>query len=248
MPYVLFARGLLALLSRARAGAAGQRPAVVGGTARRRSSRRARWRRRARLLVGGCEPGIDRLALEAARRAGGSRVLVLADGLLAPLAVWRRYRHGRVLTLSPYLPEQTHSPPWRGAHAAGTALSEALCLFDPETSPREWPGYAAAHAHGLPTLLWSSWCTSSDAWLADGAAPLAMRTRPVASWPKPPLGLDAAPARPTRCANRSRTTRSTNPRTMPTPTQRSTRCGVQAPCRPRLARRMRRPTWPDEEQ
>jgi DNA processing protein len=211
LPYVLFYRGNPTILAESAV-------AVLGG-ATPDAAAQDMVRALAEALVaegyalaGGYDRGCDRLALDAARGAGGQAVLVLPLGLAqfgkALDAMQEALQSGRVLALSPYSPETTYSDALAEARLPVLlALSEAVYLVAPEHDPANTPALAEARAQGKPVFIWAgvgSACT--HAWIAAGAVPfvdiaqatallvdLGDPTPSASAAAEPPAGDGAAP-------------------------------------------------------
>ncbi len=116
-------------------------------------------------LVGGYGKGIDRSALQTARQANGSIILILPVGVrqFAPFlkSLEPAIDQGQVLVLSPYPPDAELVDAAATARLLIiTALAEALVLYEPEASPiAMWP-WSTEESLGRAVLLWSG---SSDA-------------------------------------------------------------------------------------
>ena len=173
LPYCLFARGDLALLSEPVLSIQGSvQPSIEAQQAARDLANALR--QAGQTLVGGYEQGIDRLALDATRGVGGSTIVLPPSGLDAfqpTLATFEAaLSAGQLLVLSPYAPEQAYTAALGLARSALiTALSEAVFLFEPSVGPDAWPGYGEARSRGLQTFIWACSSAPADAWIAGGA-------------------------------------------------------------------------------
>jgi hypothetical protein len=248
LPYVLFAQGNLTLLGEPALAVAGSaQPSELA--ARETETLVTALAREGQTLLGGYEPGIDRLALDCARLAGGSTVCVVGQGLEGAQGLLRQaLAEGsaeRALFLSPYLPEQAASATLSQARLPLiTALSEALVLFEPVVAPCDWPGYTVAHASGLPTLVWSGAEAAPETWLAARAMPFgdAEAASTLLSAGAPAV---SAPAAQAGCADEPELYRSPEYRDVESVLDALRRAGAVPPA---LARRLRASGWPAGEQ
>ncbi|NLG28368.1 MAG: hypothetical protein GX557_10685 [Chloroflexi bacterium] len=244
LPYVLFAQGNLTLLGEPALAVAGS-PQPSELAAQATEALVTALAREGQTLLGGHEPGIDRLALDCAWRAGGSTVCVIGQGLEGAQGLLghasAELSAGRALFLSPYLPEQAASAALGQARLPLiTALSEALVLVEPAMAPGDWPGYSEAHASGLPTLVWSGAGAAPEAWLAARAMPFddAEAACTLLSAGAPAV---AAPAAQSGCADEPELYRSPEYRDAESALDALRRAGAVPPA---LARRLRATGWP----
>jgi predicted Rossmann fold nucleotide-binding protein DprA/Smf involved in DNA uptake len=124
-------------------------------------------------LVGGYDRGVDRLALDTAREAGGNATMVLPLGMNSfrqVLAGMRRHLdEGRLLVLSPYAPDVTYTEALAGARRALlVALSEAVYMVSPDDDPGDWPALVELLRAGLQVGVWQG---RPGSWVTAGAAP-----------------------------------------------------------------------------
>jgi len=176
LPYLLFYRGELGLLTQPTVGVLGsaapsvQAQHVATDLARRLAERE-------QTLVGGYARGIERLVLDAARQERGCTVLVLPMGLRlfgqSHLDIERALREGRALLLSPFPVDAEAS---EAAALARIPLVAGLCdmivLIEPDAAPSGWPALEMARAAELPVCVWRGLNPAQiEAWLAAGAAP-----------------------------------------------------------------------------
>ncbi|MFH1084476.1 MAG: DNA-processing protein DprA [Chloroflexota bacterium] len=129
------------------------------------------------LVVGGYDRGVDRLALDAARGAGGQAALVLPLGMgafrptLAHMSA--ELEAGRTLVLSPYPPEAPPTPRLAEARLSLVAgLCTALVLIAPEQGPEAWPWLERWRGWGGTVHLWTGVEDEvSRRWSEAGAQP-----------------------------------------------------------------------------
>lgn len=175
LPYALFYRGSLALLSEAKA-------AVIGATSPGPEALEMARDLGAQIpgsdyiLAGGYERGVDRRALDGAREAEGYTVVMLPLGLERfepfPQAWARSLQEEQLLVLSPYPLESAHTEALaRARMPLLAAVSEALLLVAPEQTPEAlWAG--SPPPEPPPALLWQgSEGDAAQAWLQAGAIP-----------------------------------------------------------------------------
>jgi hypothetical protein len=169
LPYVLYYRGDLDVLT--------QRPSAWWARPAHRRGRGLARELGAWLaaqdhgVVSGYSRGVERLALDAARSAGGAVIWVLplglgqAEGILRPFA--DDLAGGRGLALSPYAPEVAYREELAGARRVlVVALSTALVAVEPDDNPAEWPSLPEFLQAGGRALVWPAVAT----WTAAGAA------------------------------------------------------------------------------
>jgi hypothetical protein len=174
LPYLLFCRGELGLLTQPAVGVLGS--AAPSGEAQRVATDLAhRLVQQGHTLVGGYAKGIDRLVLDHARKEQGLTVVVLPMGI-------RRFgksyggmeqglREGRILLLSPFSVDAETSESAALARLPLVAgLSDLIVLIEPEAGPSGWPAMDLVKAAGTPVCIWRGMGPSqSAAWVEAGA-------------------------------------------------------------------------------
>ena len=175
LPYLLFYRGELGLLTQPAVGVLGS--AAPGGEAQRVATDLVhRLVQQGHTLVGGYAKGIDRLVLDHARKEQGLTVVVLPMGI-------RRFgksyggmeqglREGHVLLLSPFSVDADASDSAALARwPLVTGLSDLIVFIEPDVQPSDWPALEILKAAGTPICIWRSPnLAQSSPWVEAGAA------------------------------------------------------------------------------
>ncbi|MHB1319259.1 MAG: DNA-processing protein DprA [Anaerolineae bacterium] len=173
LPYLLFCRGDLELLSRPSVYVAG----AENPGARALQLVRALAEALAPLPVactGGYTQGVDRQMLTEAAALGGHSIVMLPVGFEHAGPILRAgqsaVEQGTRLELSPYLPDTPYTPALGHARTRlTTVLSDVLALVSPSTSASAWPGLGEHITHGSQVLWWASPADEPGDWQDRGA-------------------------------------------------------------------------------
>ncbi len=219
LPYLLFYRGELGLLTQ---------PAVsiLGSAAPHTEAQKVaadlvhRLVQQGHTLVGGYDKGIDRLALDHARKEQGLTVVVLPMGIRrfgrSYGAMEQGLREGRVLLLSPFsVDAETSESAALARLPLVTGLSDLIVFIEPEAGPSAWPAMDLVKAVGTPVCIWRGMEPSlSAAWVEAGAicfddagsgVSLVERSMGLGSEESALAGAGAAPTHPSDEASETET-------------------------------------------
>lgn len=175
LPYLLFYRGDLELLSR---------PSIyVAGTENPDAPAQQLVRALAESLAplpvactGGYSQGVDRQMLTEAATLGGYTILLLPVGFehASPIlhAGQSAIENGTRLELSPYLPDAPFTAALgRARTLLTTVLADVLALVAPGVSAADWPGLDEHVTHGSQVLCWAPTAGVPGDWRERGALP-----------------------------------------------------------------------------
>ena len=200
LPYYLFLQGNVALLAEPTLSIlGGSQPTPLGEEVTRDLAERLAAG--GYQLLGNYARGVDRTALDTARRAQGPAVILLPLGIEAFRSVGvpldDGLRAGRLLVTSPYTPQQPYTLAL-GSASLGliTAWSEAICLVEPDVSPEDWPNIEKAIDGQVLFLVWTGGTDEiTESWIEAGALPFGDATSASASLNEvlglPPAIVDA---------------------------------------------------------